>query len=330
LKRLGALGILVPEQHGGLGLGYSEMGVVLEEAGRALLPGPFFSSGFAAVAAIRASGDEAAQAEYLPGIATGSRVATLALLEPGRDDWGAPATRASRRAGEWRLTWTKIAPDGAASDLLLFSAMADGELGLFALDAKEARVTPLVTVDGSRKLAEVSLSDARARRLGAGSATAALSGVVDRLRIGWVADAVGAADRALELATEYAKVRRQFDRPIGAFQAVQHLLADMLRNVELARASVAEALRVADDGDPTALHRAATLTAAFASDALYRVTADAIQVLGGIGFTWEHDAHLYYKRAWSMRASVGAAADLKEEFARLMLEAQPSTTRLAL
>jgi alkylation response protein AidB-like acyl-CoA dehydrogenase len=145
-----------------------------------------------------------------------------------------------------------------------------------------------------------------------------------------VADAVGAADRALEIATEYAKVRRQFDRPIGAFQAVQHLLADMLRNVELARASVAAALRVADDGDSAALHRAATLTAAFASDALYRVTADAIQVLGGIGFTWEHDAHLYYKRTWSMRASVGAAADLKEEFARLMLDAQASTTRLAL
>jgi alkylation response protein AidB-like acyl-CoA dehydrogenase len=143
--------------------------------------------------------------------------------------------------------------------------------------------------------------------------------VVDRIRVGLVADAAGAADRALEIATEYAKVRRQFDRPIGAFQAIQHKLADMLRRVELAKAGAYEALRLADAKEEPAFHEAATMAKAFANDALYRVTADAIQVFGGIGFTWEHDAHLYYKRAMSMKHAYGDTRDLREEYARLIL-----------
>src|SRR5262249_7297806 len=154
----------------------------------------------------------------------------------------------------WHVSGTKIVPDAAAATLLLVTARAHGQIGLFAIEARHAAVTPLVTVDGTRKLAEVCLAAAPARRLGEGDASAMLDDVVDRIIVGLVVDAVGAADRALDLATEYAKTRRQFDRPIGAFQAVQHLLADMLRDVELARSGVYEALRLADGGDRAAFH----------------------------------------------------------------------------
>ena len=133
-------------------------------------------------------------------------------------------------------------------------------------------------------------------------------------------DAVGAADRALELATDYAKIRRQFDRPIGAFQAVQHKLADMLRATELAKTGATEALRLADLPDRAAFRRAASAAKAFASDALVRVGADAIQVLGGIGFTWEHDAHLFYKRTLSMSLAFGGASEHRRAYADLWLE----------
>jgi len=319
LVGLGLTGILVPEQCGGLGLGYQEMGVALEELGRGVHPGPFLSSALGAVAAIRAIASRNDQATLLPGVADGSCVGALALFEPDSGyDWRRIATRAAKRGNAWVVTGTKIVPDGAAANLLLVTAQAGTEMGLFAVEARHAAVTPLATVDATRKLAEVCLSDAPAQRLGQGDITAALADVIDRLVVGLVADAVGAADRALELATEYAKVRKQFDRPIGAFQAVQHLRADMLRTAELARSGVYEALRLADGDDRAAFHRAATVAKAFASDALYRVTADAIQVLGGVGFTWEHDAHLYYKRAMSMQHTCGGTPEFQEEYARLL------------
>jgi len=322
LVDLGVTGILVPEAHGGLGLGYREMGVVLEEMGRGLHPGPFCSSSLGAVAAIRAAGTAADQAALLPALADGTRIGTLAVFEPDSGyDWHRINTRAVPDGRDWKLSGIKLAPDGAAAHLLIVTARVGGEIGLFAVDAQHAAVTPLVTVDATRKQAEVCLSDAPARRLGSGDVTAVLADVIDRLMVGMVADAVGAADRVLDLATEYAKVRRQFDRPIGAFQAVQHLLADMLRNVELARSGVSEALRLADGDDRAAFHRAATVAKAFASDALCRVTADAIQVFGGVGFTWEHDAHLYYKRALSMQHCLGGTPELQEEYARLLFGA---------
>jgi alkylation response protein AidB-like acyl-CoA dehydrogenase len=149
------------------------------------------------------------------------------------------------------------------------------------------------TVDGTRKLASVAFADTPARRLGAADATDAVTETVDRVVVAAVVDGVGAASRVLEMAVDYAKQRRQFDRPIGSFQAVQHLCADMLRAVELARAGAYYACWAADAADAAERHRAATMAQAFAADELYGVGASLIQVLGGIGFTWEHDAHLY-------------------------------------
>jgi alkylation response protein AidB-like acyl-CoA dehydrogenase len=316
VAELGLLGVIVPRELGGLGLGYQELGVVLEEMGRAVHPGPYFSSAVASVAALRAVGgnDDPVARALLPKIASGQSVCTLALLDT-------PADAAQRGSG-FRVSGTKIVPDGAGADVILVPARA-GELGLFAIEARDVTVVPLPTADGSRKMAEVTMKDVPARRVGSGDMTASLCGdAALRIAVGIAADAVGAADRALEMATDYAKVRRQFDRPIGSFQAIQHKLADMLRNLELARAGVMGALASADGSDPGAFRRAAFAAKAFGSEALYRVTADTIQVLGGIGFTWEHDAHLFYKRTLSMRQSYGGAAEHRESYARLLVDGE--------
>ena len=164
------------------------------------------------------------------------------------------------------------------------------------------------------------LADAPARRIGAGDATAAVAVTVDRLQTAWVVDGVGAAQAAMDLAVGYAKERRQFGVPIGSFQAVQHLCADMLRNVELARAAGYYACWALDSADRTEAHRAATMAAAFAADGLYAVAAAGIQVHGGIGYTWEHDAHLFYKRLLTLQGLGGGSADHLEELAALTLD----------
>jgi alkylation response protein AidB-like acyl-CoA dehydrogenase len=176
------------------------------------------------------------------------------------------------------------------------------------------------TVDGTRKFASVALADTPARRLGTGDATDAVAETVDRLVVAAVVDGVGAASRALEMAVEYAKERRQFDRPVGSFQAVQHLCADMLRAVELARAGAYYACWAADAADAAERHRAATIAPAFAADELYGVGASLIQVHGGIGFTWEHDAHLYYKRLLTLKELAGGTPRQLEELASLILD----------
>jgi alkylation response protein AidB-like acyl-CoA dehydrogenase len=306
ISELGLLGVIVPSDLGGLGLGYAELGIVLEEMGRAVHPGPFLASALAAVATLRAVGGDEARA-LLPAIASGKRICTLSF----------DRAVAGREKDGWRVSGTLLVPDGGAADMILVPADVDGELGLFVLEARDVVVAAIPTVDQTRKIAEVVLEKAPARRIGNQDIVRALEDATARIAVGLVADALGAADRSLEIATEYAKVRRQFDRPIGSFQAIQHKLADMLRNVELARAGVLEALKAADADDRIAFHRAAAAAKAFGSDALYRVTADAIQVLGGIGFTWEHDAHLYYKRTLSMRLSYGLPEEHREKYARL-------------
>ncbi len=311
---LGLTAILVPEKYGGLDLGWAEMGVVLEEMGRAVHPGPFFSSAVSSVAALCAIGSADDQAAFLPSLASGERVATLALLDANRE------AEARKEGATFRIDGIKLVPDAVASDLLLVTARIGSELGLFAIEAKDAKISALGTLDGTRKQGEVVLSGAPARRIGSGDITARLESVIDRIRAATVIDAAGAADRALDVATEYAKMRKQFDRPIGSFQSLQHLLADMLSRLELARSGAYSALALADGSDEPAFHRAAIVAKAFASDGLYRVSADAIQVLGGMGFTWEHDAHLYYKRAMSMQHAFGGTPESEIEFAKLLLE----------
>jgi alkylation response protein AidB-like acyl-CoA dehydrogenase len=316
LAELGATGLLVPEVHGGAGGGMVDMAVVLEELGRGVHPGPFASSAVGAVSLVHLAGTDDDRAALLPGLASGETIGTVALGEPG--------ARATSANGQWRITGELAhVPDGVAADIIVVSAtIADRELGVFVVEQGGAGVTvaPTPTVDGTRKFATATLSDAPARRLGAGDSADAVAETVDRLIVAAVVDGVGAASRALEMAVDYAKERRQFDRPIGSFQAVQHVCADMLRAVELARAGAYYACWTADAADASERHRAATMAQAFAADELYGVGASLIQVHGGIGFTWEHDAHLYYKRLLTLKELAGGTPGQLEELAALILD----------
>jgi alkylation response protein AidB-like acyl-CoA dehydrogenase len=313
LVELGLVGLLVAEEHGGAGMGMVDAAVVLEELGRAVCPAPYAASAIGAVSL--------ADVALLPRLADGSAIGTVALFEPDtRYGWRAPATRATRDGDTWRLDGTKAhVADASAADVVLVSALdGDGTLGVFAVEEFEADSTP--TVDGSRKQGRIDFSGARARRVEtAGTAETAVARTLDRLGVAATVDGVGAAQRALELSVEYAKERVQFDKPIGAFQAIQHLCADMLRTVELGRAAGYYACWALDDASPEEAHHASTLARAFAADAFPQLGGTAIQVFGGIGFTWEHDIHLYFKRLLTVGSALGTAGDHLEELASLAI-----------
>jgi len=323
LAELGLMGILIPEEFGGLGRGLVDMGVVLEEMGRAAHPGPFFSSAVAAPSVVLAVGDTADQAELLPAIASGATVATVGLLEPGqRYHWQAPVTRAVPAGDGWQVSGTKAhVPDAAAADLMLLTAATPDGLGLFALDAANVETAPHDVLDGTRKEGTVTVRDAPARRVGSGDATEALGRALDQVLVGSVVDAVGAGQAALDLAIGYAKVRTQFDRPIGAFQHVQRLCVDAFEMVEASRTVGYYGLWACEGSDTGEAHRAAAMAKAFASDALPAACAWAIQAHGGIGVTWEHDLHLFYKRCLSMQLAHGAAAEHYEALASILMDA---------
>jgi alkylation response protein AidB-like acyl-CoA dehydrogenase len=327
LADLGACGLLVPEVHGGAGMGMVDAAVVLEELGRSVTPGPFVASAIAATSLLVASDTE--DASLFGGLASGATVATVALLEPDRRaEWRSPTTTAKQagRSGAWRLDGEKVhVPDAGIADVLLVTASVGGELGVFRVDAGAGGlvITPTPTIDGTRAEASVTLTDTPATRLGDGDATDAVAETVDRMAVATVVDGVGAATRALEISVEYAKERQQFGVPIGTFQAVQHLCADMLRAVELGRAAVYYACWACDHASPEERHRAATMALAFTCDELYAVGASAIQVHAGIGFTWEHDIHLFYKRLLTLQHAGGGSLDQLEELASIALAPAP-------
>jgi alkylation response protein AidB-like acyl-CoA dehydrogenase len=306
LAALGAVGVLVPEACDGAGMTMVEAGVVAEQLGAALYPGPWLSSAVAAVRMLTRTGADAA--ELLTGIADGSTIATVGPL------------RGTRPAAEGAVLRGEIAalPDMAAADVLLVLAEDRGATGLFCVDARSAGVvaTPREHVDQTRKLFDVVLDGAPARRIGAASAEA-VQAVVDDVLIAASADALGAAQAVMDLAIDYAKVRRQFDQPIGSFQAVQHLCVHMYETVELARSGVMHALWAADAADPAEHHLAATRVKAYAGR-LESVGDTAIQVFGGIGYTWEHDAHLYLKRLLSWSTFLGGTDRYLEEVGALL------------
>jgi alkylation response protein AidB-like acyl-CoA dehydrogenase len=287
-----------------------DIGVVLEELGRALYPGPFVSSAVGA-----------ASIEPLDGLLSGELVGTLALYEPdARYEWRTPTTTATANG---RLSGVKSwVPDGAAADVVYVVASEPDGLAVFAVDTDSEGVTvePAPTVDVTRRWTTLRLEAVPGRRLALGADTEHVIGaVLDRLAVAWVVDAVGAAEHALGLAVEYAKERVQFGKPIGSFQAVQHLCAQMLQTLELARAGAYYALWALDAAPAPEAHRTATMAKAFASDGLPRLGADCIQVFGGIGFTWEHDAHLYFKRLLSLEHVLGGAAEHLEALARIVV-----------
>ncbi|QQM38707.1 acyl-CoA dehydrogenase family protein [Streptomyces liliifuscus] len=310
---LGLQGLAVPEEYGGAGYGPVEVGVVMEELGRALTCAPFLSSAVLATTTLLRCDDEDARKRLLPGLASGELVGTLALTEgspPGPDGLGGAPTRwdaegirltARESAGSWLLTGHKMfVLDGAAADVVLTVARTGEGIGVFWVDGDAAGLTrePLPTMDPTRRQARLDYHDVPATRLRtrSGDGWGLVSEVLDRAAVALAAEQVGVASRALDMAVEYARVRQQFGRPIGSFQAVKHLLADVLLEVESARAAAHYALLAAENEDPE-LPAVASLAKAFCSDACLQATEQNIQVHGGIGFTWEHPAHLYLKRA---------------------------------
>jgi alkylation response protein AidB-like acyl-CoA dehydrogenase len=306
LAALGVTGLLVPEARGGGAMGMVDMAVVLEEMGRAVHPGPFPSTAVAAASLLMlltldsGGGDDNDGADLLDAIAEGASRATvvlpisaLAAVEP----W------AVRASGDRITGAIAHIADAPAADVFLVVATTDDGLGVFAVEsgATGFDVTTTETVDATRKQGSVSLRDTPARRLGSGDAAGVVAATRDRMIAAAVVDGVGAAEQALAAAVAYAKEREQFGKPIGSFQAVQHLCAEMLQSVELGRAAAYYACWACDAADATERRRAVTMAAAFAGDGFYRVAASAIQVFGGVGFTWEHDIHLFYKRLLTLQ-----------------------------
>ena len=330
MAELGWLGLAVPEAHGGTGLGFVDLVVLLEEMGRVVLPGPFFSTAVVAAPTLADAASSALQAEWLPKIAAGRARGTLALLErSARWDAAGIALEARPEGGGFRLAGTKLfVPDAHTADFLLVAARAPGSAGaaglsLLLVEAADpgVRTTPLQTMDQTRKLCEVELRDVtvpRSRVIGEpGQGAAILDRITTRARTGLAAEMCGGAARVLDVCVEYAKVREQFGRPIGSFQAIQHKCANMLVEVESARsAAYYAAWAVGSDSSDAAL--AAAMAKAYASDAYAHVAAEGIQIHGGIGFTWEHDMHIFFKRATSSAASFGDAATNREAVARLI------------
>ena len=308
LAELGVAGLLVPAAHGGADATMTEAGIVAERLGAMVNPGPWLSTAVAAPRALMHTGAGEEAADLLRGIACGSTLATLGPLHGARP-----------RADRWNSQFVirgaiEALPDAAAADVLLILAEYDGGTELFAVKAAHITVTARSHVDQTRKLFDVVFAGVPARRL-APATEDAVGAVVDDVLIAHAADALGAADTVMRRAVEYAKVRRQFGKPIGSFQAVQHLCVDMFETVELARSGVMHALWAADKAGPAERHLAALRAKAFAGR-LAAVGDTAIQVFGGIGFTWEHDAHLYLKRLLSFSAMFGGTDPYLEEFGR--------------
>jgi len=315
-EQVGLQGIHVPEAFGGAGLGQVELGIVLEELGRGLACVPYFSTVALAINTLLASGDERAQQDLLPRLASGEATGTLAVLEPsGSWDLEALSARARREGDGWVVDGTKaFVVDGHTADVLLVAARTPEGLGIFAVEGGAAGVerVPVPQLDQTRKLARVELSGAPAVPVGdEGGAGTWLPRALDLAATALAMEQVGGAQRCLDMTVEYAKVRHQFGKPIGSFQAVKHRCADMLLRVESARAAAYYAAWAAAE-EAEELPAVASLARAYCSEAYSWVAGETIQVHGGIGFTWEHDAHLYFKRAKASELLLGDPAHHRE------------------
>lgn len=299
-EQLALPGIAVPEIYGGAGCGYADLAVVFEELGRGLVPSPVFGTVALALPALFASADERALKDYAPALAAGSKTATLGWVEDDGSWDGGARTMARQAQGGWRIDGHKsYVVDASGADVILLTAAVSNGLALFAVTAgaRGLKVTPLPTFDQSRQLARIDLHDVPARLVGnLGAGSQILTNVLDRAAVLLAAEMVGAAEACLDMSVEYAKVRQQFGRPIGSFQAVKHKCAEVLVELEGARAAAYYAAWSADE-NPNELSAAACIAKATASEALFRAAAENAQIHGGIGATWEHDVHLYLKRA---------------------------------
>ncbi len=318
VAELGWTGLLVPDDYGGAGLGLVDLVVVQEELGKRALPGPFLSSAVqATLAAVRLG-----EAGLLRELAEGTSRGTLALDEQGAGDpLDAVACRAQRSddpAGDWLLDGLKpVVLDADRADWALVVARDDEGLETFLVERPEAE--PVPGLDVTRRLSRLELRQRSARRVGPpGDQTDLLRRVVDDIAVALCADTLGACDAALAMAVDYAKTRVQFDRPIGSFQAIRHKLVDMLHNLELARVGTHYAAWAsdADDADRAA---AAAMAKGFVGEAANMITAENIQVHGGVGFTWDVDCHLYFRRVKQNDILFGRSAWQRQRLADLVL-----------
>jgi alkylation response protein AidB-like acyl-CoA dehydrogenase len=331
LAEQGWLGLVYPEEYGGSGLGFVDLTVLMEEMGRASMPGPFFSTVILGGLTILEAGSADHRKAWLTKIAAGEARATLAWTEPNAR-WDAAGVTTTARAadGGFVLNGTKLfVLDAHTADVLVVVARtAEGArpeegVSLFLVEAGtrglETKLLP--TMDQTRKLCEVALRDVRVRAdalLGPrDGGWAPLARVVERATVALCAEMCGGAQRVLDMTTEYAKIRIAFGRPIGSYQGVKHRAADMLVDVENAKSLTYYAAWAVDENAPEAA-LAASMAKAYASDAFRKVAGAGIQLHGGIGFTWEHDLHLYFKRAKSSEFTFGDATYHRERVAQLI------------
>lgn len=312
---LGLHGMAIAEEHGGSGFGFLEQAVVLEEMGRVVHASPYLASVVLAGNLLRLSGNDDACARYLPGIASGDTVATAAVLDTA-GTWAGTTTGLT--FGRDVLNGTApLVVDAEAADLLLAVAREGDEPVLVAVDARQdgVRVTSHPALDQTRGLATVDFADAEASVVARGAAVETALAETELLVLAALcAEMVGAAGKVLEETVAYAKIREQFGVPIGSFQAIKFKAADMLLELEAARsASLSASTAVAEGAADRAF--AAEVAKAVCSDAFFAIAAESIQIFGGIGFTWEHDAHFYFKRAKSSELLLGNADVHRERIA---------------
>ena len=324
-NELGLQSLHIPEEFGGQGFSFVELAIVFEEQGRRLLCSPYFATVALATNAILNAGTSDEKAALLPGIASGETIATLAFTEPnGRWDADGITMIAREDGGSWVLDGTKMfVIDGNNADLIVVAARTagtSGEAGIsfftVAGDANGLTRTALATMDQTRKQSKLEFAGVKAAPLGAaGQGWSALSKTLDQAAVCLSNEMAGGAQFVLDMSVEYAKVRVQFGRPIGSFQAIKHKCADMLLEVESAKSAAYYSAWAAGE-DNEELPVVASLSKAYCSDAYFHATAENIQIHGGIGFTWEHPAHLYFKRAKSSEILLGDATYHRELLAQ--------------
>ena len=323
MAELGWVGLLIPESYGGAGLGGVEMLVLTEELGRALTPGPFFANLQGTLALLRA-GNDTQKKDWLPAVAAGERVLSFAITEQaGSEEPGALETRAERDGRDYRLSGSKLfVPDGQNADAVVVLARTGGEreFSLLLVEPESGGVTatPLRSIDQTRRLAELRFDGARGQLLGPEhGGWPVWEWLRDRALVALAAEAVGGTEKVLEDSVAYALARVQFGRPIGVHQAIKHKCADMLIEVESAKSITHwAAWNAAEDLEGTRL--AAAMAKAYTSDAYRSASAQNIQIHGGVGFTWEYDCHLYYKRAKQIEVTYGDASLHRERVAELL------------
>jgi alkylation response protein AidB-like acyl-CoA dehydrogenase len=280
---LGWAGIFIPEEHGGQELGTVELIILMEELGYALAPVPFLSSAAAGLA-LEVAGSDAQKERWLPGLASGELRGTV---------------------GHWQNGEARLVPDAEAADVIVLAGPDQG----FVVERSAAEVEGFEALDATRRFARV-------RAEGGDQLPGDPAPALDRICTALAAENVGVAQRAMEMAVDYARERKQFDRPIGSYQAVSHSCAQMLLEVEGSRSAAYYAAWCAD-AERDSLARAASMAKAYASDAGWRVCTSSLQVHGGIGFTWEHDLHFFLKRAKTNGIMFGSAAEHRERVAQL-------------